>query len=65
MIGIALVSTIVIYAASPLFFDVIVNEEMPSASVSNPMGNLIGIGDGIHDAVGEVLLLNLTMVQNF
>lgn len=57
LIGITLVSIIVIYAVSPLFFDVIVNEEMPPASVSIPMGNFIGIGDGIHDAVGDVFVV--------
>jgi hypothetical protein len=52
-----LVTIIVVYAAGPLFFDVIVNEEMPTASIAIPMGNFIGIGDGIHDAVGEVFVI--------
>ncbi len=52
-----LVTIIVVYAAGPLFFDVTVNEEMPAASIAIPMGNFIGIGDGIHDAVGEVFVI--------
>lgn len=40
-----LVTIIVVYAAGPLFFDVIVNEEMPTASIAIPMGNFIGIGN--------------------
>jgi len=52
-----LVTIIVVYAAGPLFFDVTVNEEMPAASLAIPMGNFIGIGDGIHDAVGEVFVI--------
>ena len=52
-----LVTIIVVYAAGPLFFDVTVNEEMPTASIAIPMGNFIGIGDGIHDAVGEVFVI--------
>jgi len=52
-----LVTIIVVYAVGPLFFDVTVNEEMPAASIAIPMGNFIGIGDGIHDAVGEVFVI--------
>jgi len=52
-----LVTTIVVYTVGPLFFDVTVNEEMPAASLAIPMGNFIGIGDGIHDAVGEVFVI--------
>jgi len=52
-----LVTIIVVYTVGPLFFDVTVNEEMPAASLAIPMGNFIGIGDGIHDAVGEVFVI--------
>ena len=51
------VTIIVVYATGPLFFDVTVNEEMPAASLAMPMGNFIGIGDEIHDAVGEVFVI--------
>jgi len=52
-----LVTTIVVYTIGPLFFDVTVNEGMPAASLAMPMGNFIGIGDGIHDAVDEVFVI--------
>ena len=45
------------YTASPLFFDVTVNEEMPIASLTIPMGSFVGVGDGIHDAQGDVLII--------
>ena len=45
------------YTASPLFFDVTVNEEMPAAALTIPMGKFIGVGDGIHDAQGDVLII--------
>ncbi len=58
MIGVSgLVTIMVIYAAGPLFFDVTVNEEIPATSLAIPMGNFIGIGDGIHDAIGEVFVV--------
>ena len=52
-----IVSVIVAYAVGPLFFDVEVNEEMPSSTLVIPMGNFVGVGDGIHDAQGEVLII--------
>lgn len=45
------------YTAGPLFYDVTVNEEMPIATLSIPMGNFIGVGDGIHDAQGDVIVI--------
>ena len=56
IIGI-IVIVIVAYAAGPLFFDVTVNEEMPITSLAIPMGSFVGIGDGIHDAQGDVLII--------
>ena len=53
----AIISIIVAYTAGPLFFDVEVNEEMPASTLSIPMGNFVGVGDGIHDAQGEVFII--------
>ena len=50
--------TIVGYAAGPLFYDVTVNEEMPASASSTQMGTFVGVGDGIHDAQGDVLIIN-------
>ena len=61
IIGAVIVGIIVIgivgYTAGPLFFDVTVNEEMPIASLAIPMGSFVGVGDGIHDAQGDVLII--------
>ncbi|MFB5630208.1 MAG: DM13 domain-containing protein [Nitrosopumilaceae archaeon] len=61
IIGVAVVGIVAIvivgYTAGPLFYDVTVNEEMPVATLSIPMGNFVGVGDGIHDAQGDVLII--------
>lgn len=61
IIGVIIVGIIAIgiigYTAGPLFFDVTVNEEMPNASLAIPMGSFVGVGDGIHDAQGDVLII--------
>lgn len=48
---------IIVYTAGPIFFDVEVNEEMPASTLAIPMGHFIGVGDGIHDAQGDVLII--------
>lgn len=53
----AIAVTIVGYTAGPLFFDVTVNEEMPASTLAIPMGSFIGVGDGIHDAQGDVFII--------
>jgi hypothetical protein len=59
--GVGIIGIIVIvvvgYTAAPLFFDVTVNEEMPIAALTIPMGSFVGAGDGIHDAQGDVLII--------
>ena len=61
IIGVAVVGIIAAgiigYTAGPLFFDVTVNEEMPASILTMPMGNFIGVGDGIHDAQGDVFII--------
>lgn len=54
IVGIIAIS-VVAYTTSPLFFDVAVNEEMPIATLTMPMGSFVG--DGIHDAQGDVLII--------
>ena len=57
-IGVGIIAIVFVgYTASPLFFDVTVNEEMPSTGLTIPMGNFVGVGDGIHDAQGDVLII--------
>ncbi len=50
-------TTVVGYTAGPLFYDVTVNEEMPVAAQYTLMGSFVGVGDGIHDAQGNVLIV--------
>ena len=61
IIGVAIIGIVAIgivgYTAGPLFFDITVNEEMPIASLAIPMGSFVGVGDGIHDAQGDVLII--------
>lgn len=60
VIGIAVgivAAAIFIYTTGPLFFNVTINEEMPEANVSSFIGSFVGVGDGIHDAQGNVILV--------
>lgn len=58
VIAVAIIASVIVaYAAGPLFFDVEVNEEIPSSNLAIPMGNFVGVGDGIHDAHGEVIII--------
>lgn len=51
-----IVGVIISYTASPLFFDVTVDESMPEGVIaSSLMGSFVGVGDGVHDAAGNVL----------
>lgn len=54
---VAMASVIVGYTAGPLFYNITVYEEMPAAALTIPMGNFVGVGDGIHDAQGDVLII--------
>ena len=62
IIGAVIVGVIAVavvgYTAGPLFYDVTVNEEMPVSASSTQMGTFVGVGDGIHDAQGDVLIIN-------
>ena len=56
-IGAVIAIAIVVYTAGPIFYDVTVDEEMPIATLSIPMGSFVGVGDGIHDAQGDVIII--------
>ena len=51
------ISIILVYTAGPLFFDVTVDEVMPESNLAMEMGQFVGVGDGIHDAQGDVLVV--------
>lgn len=64
---IALAVPIVIYTASPLFYDVTTNEPLPQAASqddsSTPQavasGSFMGANDGIHNAQGQAKIISL------
>jgi len=53
------VAAIAVFTISPYFYDVTVDEALPTASAKLPSGTFIGSGDGIHEAEGDVLSLKL------
>jgi len=53
------VAAIVVFTISPYFYDVTVDEALPTASAELPSGTFVGSGDGIHEAEGDVLSLKL------
>lgn len=56
-IGAVIAIVIIGYTVGPIFYDVTVDEEMPIATLSIPMGSFVGVGDGIHDAQGDVIII--------
>lgn len=56
-IGAVIAIVIIGYTVGPIFYDVTVDEEMPVAALSIPMGSFVGVGDGIHDAQGDVIII--------
>jgi hypothetical protein len=72
---IALIIPIAIYTASPLFFDVVIDEPLPeitntvtsddttTSTIDMPQiiasGQFVGVNDGIHNAEGQAKVLNL------
>ena len=59
MTSLVAVATIAVLSISPYFYDVTVDEALPTASAELPSGNFVGSGDGIHEAEGDVITLNL------
>jgi len=53
------IAAIAVFTISPYFYDVTVDEALPSASAELPAGKFIGSGDGIHDAEGDVHIIEL------
>jgi len=53
------VAAIAVFTISPYFYDVTVDEALPTASAKLPSGTFVGSGDGIHEAEGNVLSLKL------
>ena len=68
LVFVALVASAGIWAISPYFTNSIIDEALPTAGAEPPMmkeemtsnsGKFIGVGDGIHDAQGDAMILTL------
>ncbi len=59
MTSLIAVAAIAVFTISPYFYDVTVDEALPTASAELSSGNFVGSGDGIHEAEGDVITLNL------
>ena len=53
------IAAITVFAVSPYFYDVTVDEALPTASASLPSGKFVGTGDGIHEAEGDAKILEI------
>ena len=53
------VAAIAVLTISPYFYDVTVDEALPTASAELPSGTFIGSGDGIHEVKGDVMSLEV------
>jgi hypothetical protein len=59
MTSLVAVAAIAVFTISPYFYDVTVDESLPTAFAELPSGTFVGSGDGIHEAEGDVLSLKL------
>ena len=55
----AAIAVIMVFVASPYFYDVTVDEALPTASAALPSGKFVGSGDGIHEAEGDARVLEI------
>ena len=59
MTSLIAIAAIAVVTISPYFYDVTVDEALPTASAELPSGTFVGSGDGIHEAEGDVLSLKI------
>ena len=57
--SLAAIAAITVFAVSPYFYDVTVNEALPTVSASLPSGKFVGTGDGIHEAEGDAKIIEI------
>jgi hypothetical protein len=53
------VVAIAAFTISPYFYDVTVDEALPTAFAELPAGKFVGSGDGIHETEGDVRVIKL------
>lgn len=59
MTSLATIAVVVMFIISPYFYDVTVDEALPTASAEFPAGKFVGSGDGIHEVEGDALIIKL------
>ena len=59
MTSLATIAVVAMFIISPYFYDVTVDEALPTASAEFPAGKFVGSGDGIHEVEGDVLIIKL------
>jgi len=59
MTSLATIAVVAMFIISPYFYDVTVDEALPTASAEFPAGKFVGSGDGIHEAEGDALIIKL------
>jgi hypothetical protein len=57
MTSLSALATIMVVTLSPYFYDVEVDEALPTAFAALPEGKFVGVGDGIHDVQGDAQIL--------
>jgi len=59
MTSLAAIAIVTIFIISPYFYDVTVDEALPTASAESPAGKFVGSGDGVHETEGDALIIEL------
>ena len=59
MISLAAIAVVALMTISPYFYDVTVDEALPTASAEFPAGKFVGSGDGIHETEGDARIIKL------
>jgi len=59
MTSLATIAVVAMFIISPYFYDVTVDESLPTASAEFPAGKFVGSGDGIHEVEGDALIIKL------
>ena len=59
MTSLATIAVVAMFIISPYFYDVTVDEALPTASAEFPAGKFVGSGDGIHEVEGDALIIKL------
>ena len=59
MTSLAAIAIVTIFIISPYFYDVTVDEALPTASAESSAGKFVGSGDGVHETEGDAQIITL------